>query len=203
LTIDEGYIKYVSHWTQGPATHIVAARELDTWRKPLYEARLIGQYEDLGIGYGNISMRRGSRDLFLISGTQTGHLRATDERHYSLVTDCDIRNNIVRCSGPVQASSEAMTHAAIYALGNAIGAVVHVHSAELWQRYLGKLPTTDADVPYGTPDMARELDRLYRLEGFKEAGVAVLAGHDEGLISFGTTLEEATERILQIHRISS
>jgi ribulose-5-phosphate 4-epimerase/fuculose-1-phosphate aldolase len=96
-----------------------------------------------------------------------------------------------------------MTHAAIYALGNAIGAVVHVHSAELWQRYLGKLPTTDADVPYGTPDMARELDRLYRLEGFKEAGVAVLAGHDEGLISFGTTLEEATERILQIHRISS
>jgi len=200
LTIDEGYIKYVSHWTPGPATHVMAARELDTWRKLLYEAGLIGQYEDLGIGYGNISVRRGSRDLFLISGTQTGHLRATDERHYSLVTDCDIRNNIVRCSGPVQASSEAMTHAAIYALGDAIGAVVHAHSAELWQRNLGKLPTTDPDVAYGTPDMAREIDRLYRLAGFKEAGVAVLAGHDEGLISFGTTLEQAATRILQIYR---
>ena len=199
MTIDEGYIKYKSHWTPGPATHTAAARELDTWRKPLYAAGLIGEYKDLGIGYGNLSMRRGSCDLFLISGTQTGHLPATDERHYSLVTDCDIRGNIVRCSGPVQASSEAMTHAAIYALGDAIGAVVHVHSAELWQRSLGKLPTTDPDVAYGTPDMARELDRLYRLEGFKQSGVAVLAGHDEGLISFGTTLEEAAERILRIN----
>jgi len=199
LTIDEGYIKYKSHWTPGPATHAAAARELDTWRKPLYAAGLIGEYKDLGIGYGNLSIRRGSCDLFLISGTQTGHLPATDERHYSLVTDCDIRGNIVRCSGPVQASSEAMTHAAIYALGDAIGAVVHVHSAELWQRSLGKLPTTDPDVAYGTPDMANELDRLYRFEGFKAAGVAVLAGHDEGLISFGTTLEEAAERILRIN----
>ncbi len=199
MTIDEGYIKYVSHWTPGPATHIVAARELDTWRKPLFEAGLIGQYEDLGIGYGNISVRRGSRDLFLISGTQTGHLTATDERHYSLVTDCDIRSNIVRCSGPIQASSEAMTHAAIYALGGAIGAVVHVHSAELWQRSLGKLPTTNPDVAYGTPDMARELDRLYRMEGFKEARVAVLAGHEEGLVSIGATLEQATQRVLRIH----
>lgn len=199
MAIDEGYIKYESHWTPGPATHVMAARELDTWRKPLYAAGLIGQYEDLGIGYGNLSVRRGSGDLFLISGTQTGHLRATDERHYSLVTDCDIRNSIVRCSGPVQASSEAMTHAAIYALGDAIGAVVHVHSAELWRRNLGKLPTTDPDVAYGTPDMASELDRLYRLAGLKEAGVAVLAGHDEGLISFGTTLEQAAIRILRIN----
>ena len=198
MTVDEGYIKYASHWTPGPATHIVAARDIDTWRRPLFEAGLIGQYEDLGIGYGNLSVRRGSRDLFLISGTQTGHLRATDERHYSLVTDCDIRNSIVRCSGPVQASSEAMTHAAIYALGDAIGAVVHVHSAALWQRNLGKLPTTDPDVAYGTPEMARELDRLYRMEGFRETGVAVLAGHDEGLISFGVTLEQAATRVLRI-----
>jgi len=201
VTIDEGNIKYVSHWTPGPATHIAAARELDTWRKPLYEAGLIGQYKDLGIGYGNMSVRRGSHALFLISGTQTGHLPATDERHYSLVTDCDIRNNIVRGSGPIQASSEAMTHAAIYALGDAIGAVVHVHSAKLWQRNLDKLPTTDPNVAYGTPDMAGELDRLYRMEGFKDAGVAVLAGHDEGLISFGTTLEETAQRVLCIHEI--
>lgn len=198
MTIDEGYIKYISHWTPGPASHIVAARDLDNWRRPLYEAGLIGQYEDLGIGYGNISVRRGSGNLFLISGTQTGHLRDTDEQHYCLVTDCDIRNNIVRCSGPIQASSEAMTHGAIYALGDAIGAVVHVHSAELWQRYIHQLPTTDPDIAYGTPDMAGELDRLYRLSGLKETGVAVLAGHDEGLISFGTTLEQAATRILRI-----
>ena len=198
LTIDEGYVKYVSHWTPGDATHIVAARDLDHWRRPLFEAGLIGEYKDLGIGYGNISVRRGSGNLFLISGTQTGHLSTTNEQHYSLVTDCDIRNGIVRCSGPIQASSEAMTHGAIYALGDAIGAVVHVHSEELWQRFLHKLPTTDPDVAYGTSDMARELERLYRHAGFKEAGVAVLAGHDEGLISIGTTLEQAATRILRI-----
>jgi ribulose-5-phosphate 4-epimerase/fuculose-1-phosphate aldolase len=196
--IDEGYVKYVSHWTPGPATHKSAALELDTWRKPLFDAGLIGEYKDLGIGYGNISVRRGSSHLFLISGTQTGHLPVTDAQHYSLVTDCDIRSNVVRCSGPIQASSEAMTHAAIYALGNAIGAVVHIHSAELWKNNLGQLPTTDADVAYGTPDMARELDHLYRMGGFREAGVAVLAGHDEGLISFGTTLEEAATRLLSL-----
>lgn len=198
--LDEGYIKYESHWTPGPATHVLAARELERWRKPLYEARLIGEYAEQGVGYGNLSVRRGSSGLFLISGTQTGHLPVTDESHYSLVTDCDIRANVVRCSGPVQASSEAMTHASIYALGDAIGAVVHAHSPELWRHYLGKLPTTSPDVAYGTPAMAQELERLYRMEGLRESGVAVMAGHDDGLISFGTTIEEAAERMLNLVR---
>ena len=196
--LDEGYIKYESHWTPGPATHVTAARELERWRRPLYEAQLIGEYKEHGIGYGNLSVRRGSSDLFLISGTQTGHLPVTDENHYSLVTDCDIRSNVVRCSGPIQASSEAMTHASIYALGDAIGAVVHVHSEELWQRYMDDLPTTDPGIAYGTPDMAQEIDRLYRMAGFRESGVAVLAGHEDGLISFGTTLEEAALRMLNL-----
>ena len=196
--LDEGYIKYESHWTPGPATHVSAARDLDRWRRPLYEARLIGEYEEHGIGYGNLSVRRGSSGLFLISGTQTGHLPITDESNYSLVTDCDIRGNVVRCSGPIQASSEAMTHASIYALGDAIGAVVHAHSAELWRRYMGELPTTNPEIAYGTPDMAKEIDRLYRMAGFRESGIAVLAGHEDGLISFGTTLEEAALRMLSL-----
>ena len=196
--LDEGYIKYESHWTPGPATHVLAARELERWRKPLYEAQLIGEYAEQGVGYGNLSVRRGSSGLFLISGTQTGHLPVTDESHYSLVTDCDIRANVVRCSGPIQASSEAMTHASIYALGDAIGAVVHAHSPELWRHYLGKLPTTSPDVAYGTPAMAQELERLYRMEGLRESGVAVMAGHDDGLISLGTTIEEAAERMLNL-----
>jgi len=196
--LDEGYIKYQSYWTPGPATHVTAALELDRWRRPLYDAQLIGEYKEHGIGYGNISMRRGSSGLFLISGTQTGNLAVTDESNYSLVTDCDIRANIVRCSGPVQASSEAMTHASIYALGDAIGAVVHAHNADLWQRHLGELPTTSPEIAYGTPDMATELDRLYRMEGLRESGVAVMAGHDDGIISFGTTIEEAATRMLDL-----
>jgi ribulose-5-phosphate 4-epimerase/fuculose-1-phosphate aldolase len=198
MTLDEGYIKYESHWTPGPATHVEAARELDAWRRPLFEAGLIGEYAEHGIGYGNLSVRRGTSNLFLITGTQTGKLAITDERHYSLVTDCDLRANVVRCSGPIQASSEAMTHGAIYALGNAIGAVAHAHSRQLWEAYYDNLPTTNPDVAYGTPAMAVELDRLYRMGGFKEAGVAVMAGHEDGLISFGTTVEEAATRLLSL-----
>ena len=82
--------------------------------------------------------------------------------------DCDLRANVVRCSGPIQASSEAMTHGAIYALGDAIRAVVHAHSRELWETNLGELPTTDPDIAYGTHDMAMEIDRLYRVGGSRK-----------------------------------
>ena len=198
MTFDEGYIKYDIDWTPAPAPDIEAARDLDRWRRPLFDAGLIGEYPDLGIGYGNISKRCGLAGQFLISGTQTGHLTETDERHYALVTDVDIDSNAVTCSGPVKASSEAMTHAAIYALDDRIAAVVHVHSKPLWEKYLGVLPTTDADVPYGTPGMARELARLYAVGGLDETGIAVMAGHEEGLISFGASLETATTRMLRL-----
>jgi len=200
VTLDEGYIKYDIDWTPGPAPDVETARELDRWRRPLYEAGLIGEYAELGIGFGNISKRCGAPGQFLISGTQTGHLAETDERHYALVTGVNIDENTVTCSGPVKASSEAMTHAAIYALDGRIAAVVHVHSRSLWDRFLNVLPTTDARVPYGTPDMARELAKLFVDFDFDETGVAVMAGHDEGLISFGPSLEAAAERMLSLAR---
>ena len=200
MTLDEGYIKYDIDWTPGPAPDVEAVRDLDRWRRPLFEAGLIGEYPDLGIGYGNISKRCGKAGQFLISGTQTGHLAETDERHYALVTDVDIDANAVNCSGPVKASSEAMTHAAIYALDKRIGAVVHVHSRPLWESYLDVLPTTDGDVPYGTPAMARELARLFEGRDLGDTSVAVMAGHEEGLISFGPTLEAAARRMLSLAR---
>ena len=200
MSYDEGYIKYDIEWTPGPAAFAAAARALDTWRRPLFEAGLIGVYEDLDIGYGNISMRCGEPGQFLISGTQTGRLATTDESHYSLVTQVDIDANAVSCVGPVKASSEAMTHAAIYALDDAIGAIVHVHSRQLWKRYLDELPTTDAAIAYGTPEMAREFSRLFAQTDFRRTGVAVMAGHDEGLISFGPAIEDAARRMLALAR---
>ena len=200
MSYDEGYIKYDIEWTPGPAAFVAAARALDAWRRPLFDADLIGIYEDLGIGYGNLSMRCGESGQFLISGTQTGELAETDESHYSLVTRVDIDANTVSCVGPVKASSEAMTHAAIYALDDSIGAIVHVHSDRLWKRYLGELPTTDAAIAYGTPEMAREFARLFDQTDFGQAGVAVMAGHEEGLISFGFSIEDAARRMLALAR---
>ena len=198
MTIDEGYIKYDSHWTEAPATQTELAAELERCRFPLFKAGLVGEYAELGIGFGNISSRCAGPGRFLFTATQTGNLEHTTANHYSLVTAFDIDNNSVTCEGPLQASSEAMTHAAIYALDENIGAIVHVHSKAAWDRYLNQLPTTRPDVAYGTPAMAHEFARLYSETRFRSDGVAVMAGHEEGLISFGTSLGEASARIMAL-----
>ena len=197
--IDEGYIKYRSVWTPAPALNDPAIDDLIKWRKPLFDAGLIGHYEQLGIGYGNLSVRQGQDHQFIISGTQTGHLPGLEAQHFALVTDCDPHTNTVISTGPAEPSSEAMTHAAIYAIDRKIRAVVHVHSERLWLGLKGVLPTTDAEVAYGTPAMAQAFEDLYRDTVFGTEGLAVMAGHDSGLISTGRTLEEATKRILSIN----
>ncbi len=198
MTLDEGYIKYQSHWSPGPAPDPAAARLLEKWRRPLFAAGLVGHYDELDIGFGNLSTRSGEPGQFLITGTQTGHIERTTTEHYSLVTAFKINRNEVFCAGPAQASSEAMTHAAIYELAPSINAIVHVHSKSLWDQYLHVLPTTDSAVTYGTPEMAEEFGRLYRESAFGSDGIAVMGGHDEGLICVGASLEQATTKILAL-----
>lgn len=196
--IDEGYTKYIVQWTDRRPVDLPEVAELDRWRRRLYDAGLIGEYADSGIGYGNISVRIGRGSAFIVSGTRTGHCRHTTREHYALVTQADIEGNSVTCRGAVQASSEALTHAAVYALDVSTGAVAHVHDTLLWERLKGALPTTDARIAYGTPEMAREFARLWRDSELADIGIAVMAGHDGGIVSFGRDLQEATERILSL-----
>lgn len=197
--IDEGYTKFAVDWVDRSPLQASAIAELEQWRRPLFEAGLVGHYPEVGIGYGNISVRAAGGGLFIISGTRTGHLPVTDQRHYALVTKADIAENSVSCIGATQASSESLTHAAIYELDSSIHAVVHVHSDRLWELLKHSVPTTGGDVAYGTPEMAREFKRLYRETSFCELGVAVMAGHDAGLVSIGGSLEQAARRILCLH----
>lgn len=196
--IDEGYVKYVSHWTDGPPPAAKFVALLNEWRRPLFAAKLIGHYEEHKIGYGNISVRDGNSQQFVISGTQTGHIENTTGEHYTLVSETDIAGNTLSCIGPIQASSEALTHASLYALSNDIRAVVHVHSKTLWSRYKHVLPTTDASVAYGTSEMAHEFQRLWQHTDFPDRSIAMMAGHDEGIVSMGKTLREATLRVLNL-----
>lgn len=198
MTIDEGYIKYQSDWTRGPAPDISGAQELEASRKILFAAGLIGHYEELDVGYGNISIRSSTPGQFLITGTQTGHIEQTSAAHYSLVTSYNIERNSVSCRGPVQASSEAMTHAAIYDLHEDIAAVVHVHSKLLWDKHLNELPTTSVDIAYGTPDMALEFKRLFEETAFANDGLAIMGGHEEGIVSIGESLKVATRRVMSL-----
>ena len=196
--IDEGYTKYECDWRHGPALAAESISELNDWRNRLHEHGLIGYYAEHRVGFGNVSIREGDSSTFIISGTQTGHIVTTDERHYARVIRCDIGANHVLCEGPVQASSEALTHAAIYALDPAIRAVVHVHDKALWNGLIDRIPTTARNVSYGTPEMAREFRRLYADTVFADRGIAVMGGHDEGIVSFGADIAQAARRILQL-----
>lgn len=195
--IDEGYIKFQLDWTRCDLPDLPQIGALNVWRRRLHSAGLIGYDRDLDVGFGNLSCRIAAT-RFLISGSQTGRLAELDRRHFALVTDVDIVANRVSCRGNLPASSESMTHAALYAVDSSIASVVHVHSADLWSRLKHELPTAAAEVAYGTPEMAREFARLYEQTEFHSAGVAVMAGHQSGLISVGASIEEAATRILSI-----
>ena len=62
---------------------------------------------------------------------------------------------------------------------------------------------TGRDIAYGTPAMAHELERLLVASRFFDDGLAVMAGHDGGLIAIGCNLGEATDRMLDYQSTNS
>lgn len=194
--MDEGVIKYRCGWEVAPALDRSVLADVRYWRDRLFAAGLIGVYDN-GIGYGNLSLRQGG-DRFIISGTQTGHLPTTAVDHYTLVDSWDIDGNWLHCTGPIKASSESLTHAALYDYNPAIAAVAHGHHPQLWQHYQGVLPTTRATVPYGTPAMAAEMIRLFAESDLSDRQVLVMAGHEDGLLAFGPSLAMAAQGLLQL-----
>lgn len=192
---DEGVTKYHCELEDGAAPAQTAIADLMSCRDRLFARRMIGVYPD-GIGYGNASLRIQSSNRFFITGTQTGHKPTLTTSDFCEVIDYDIAQNRVRCRGKIAASSESMTHAAVYELNPAIGAIIHVHSRDLWQKCMHRLPTTAAAVAYGTPAMAAEMRRLYETSELPRQKILIMAGHEEGLITFGATLAEAEQVLL-------
>lgn len=194
----DGYVKFDCHLTKEKiAIPSELFAPLNYWRNELWLKCLIGAYPN-GIGYGNISVRKLGSDQFYISGTATGGIPELDQIHYPLVERCDPALNSIWCRGLIKASAESMSHAAVYSANGDIGAVVHVHSRLLWERYLDILPTTDKNVEYGTPEMAFEIGRIMSLPETLAHKILVMGGHEEGIISFGKTVEEAAAVILNL-----
>ena len=192
--MDEGYIKFNCDWVKRPALSPNKLASINWGRKKMYDCGLIGVYEN-GIGYGNIS-ERSAGEKFIISGSSTGGFKELDPRHYSLVHKIDVENNKVWCSGPIQASSETMSHAVIYQTCPEVNAVVHIHDLNLWKTLIHQVPTTNPLVSYGTPEMAKEIIRLLiQTDVRQHTGYFVMAGHEEGIIAFGENMEHAINRI--------
>ena len=204
--MEEGVIKFKLDFSMAGPVDLQPLAELNQWRTILWQQALIGQdparYE--GYGFGNVSQRIGSDDAvrgkrcFVISGTQTGHLPELDNTHYTLVKTYDAASNAVSATGPIKPSSESLTHGMIYDLDNAIRIVLHVHSPDIWLAAdsLG-IPVTDSAVPYGTPQMAAEVQRLFKETDVYEQKIFSMGGHEDGVVSFGTTAEEAGEILLR------
>ncbi len=58
---------------------------------------------------------------------------------------------------------------------------------------------TRPDVPYGSPEMSREVRRLFAETDVYARGVFAMGGHQDGLVAFGTTVAEAGGRLLSLN----
>jgi ribulose-5-phosphate 4-epimerase/fuculose-1-phosphate aldolase len=202
---EEGVIKFDLRFTTGPPVAMETLIELNTWRHILWKHALIGQdparYE--GYGFGNISQRTGPQNQargerrFVISGTQTGHLAELDNSHYACVTAYHAETNQVSAEGPIRPSSESMTHGVIYDLDRDLRAVLHVHSPDIWNTATAQgIPVTSPSVKYGTPEISREVERLFSQTDARCKGIFSMGGHEDGIVAFGHTVEEAGNILL-------
>ena len=202
----EGVIKFDLNFEDAAAVPADMLTELNRWRGILWQQALIGQnparYD--GYGFGNVSQRIGDSNApqgkrsFVISGTQTGHLPVLENSHYARVKTYNATSNTVSAEGSIKPSSESLTHGIIYDLDNEIHVVLHVHSPDIWlaANSLG-IPVTDTTVPYGTPKMAEEVQRLFNKTDAREKKIFSMGGHEDGIVSFGTTAEEAGKILLR------
>ncbi|MEY3059480.1 MAG: hypothetical protein RL000_832 [Bacteroidota bacterium] len=194
--MEEGYIKYQCNWIQEQVIKPEQIHDINKWRSLLIDQGYIGMYEN-GIGFGNISIRL-DEQTFMISGSATGGIKELTVNHYALVTDFDLSHNKLTCKGMTTASSESLTHAAIYACSKEINAVVHIHHKEKWKNLLNHVATTNPSIAYGTPEMAFAIQRLINEDKVGSSRIIVMGGHEEGLIAFGKTLKDAAMTFLKI-----
>ncbi|UCG27256.1 MAG: class II aldolase/adducin family protein [Bacteroidales bacterium] len=187
----EGTVKFECFWDKtGPVITDHILKNMNSWRDILYGLNLIGTTPD-GIGFGNISLRSKSQGKFFITGSGTGQKEHLTRQCISLVTSYSFVRNKLTCKGPVIASSESLSHAAIYETDPEINAVIHVHHEEYWKKLLLAVPSTNKKAEFGTPEMAREIIRLFRETDVANKRIMVMGGHKDGIITFGKDLDEA------------
>jgi len=169
---------------------------LDSFRAELFANAFIG-LDVHGANFGNVSCRvpsglctqaegQASADSsveFLISGTATGKHRILGAAGYALVTKACCASNTVEAQGLAPPSSEALSHAAVYAVCPDVNIIVHGHHASIHS--LGRashVPLTEATLLYGTPDVAEAIGGLV---AGQDAGFFIMLGHENGFFVYG------------------
>ncbi len=194
---DEGVIKFKLTLKRAPAPEMNQVIALEKWRALFFKLGLVGEYPTEKIGYGNLSSRL-QKNIFIITGSQTGHLPHLQAHHYTKVIDCDLKKGVVTAEGLIPPSSESLTHFGIYEANPLIQHVFHVHHPLLWKKMMeGNFDSVDEELTYGTIEMAQATQNL--ISG-KTSGVFVMKGHDDGIISYGANADEAGKNLLDLYR---
>ncbi len=184
----DGIIKYSIEHQTASTPLFSGYEELEALRTRLFALGLIGEKD--GIGYGNLSMRTDRSKSFFITATQTGRKYTLSREYYTYISDYDFSTFKVISQGTRKPSSEALSHAMIYEIDDRITTVIHIHSLALWKFMKAKndLATT---AEYGTAEMVEEIAGLYSNLDPMMNNAFVMKGHEEGIITFGRSVEEA------------
>jgi ribulose-5-phosphate 4-epimerase/fuculose-1-phosphate aldolase len=187
---ETGSVKFSWQQVAVEISRFAGFAELNRYRRKLLDLRMIG-VDARGIGFGNLSIRNGATSRFYITGSATGRIPELMPADYSRVVAYDFEKNWLQCEGSTVASSESLTHAAVYESDSTAGAVIHFHDVKLWAALLGKAPTTPKKVEYGTPEMAYAVRRLFDITGVRKKKIFTMAAHEGGLVTFGRDLRSA------------
>ena len=167
------------------------------WRTLLQRLALLGQTPERygGLGYGNLSVRE-SQNTFVITASQTSGEPCLHPEQLVRIIQSDPDSFRIRAFGRRPPSSEAMTHACIYAADPDVQWVMHVHSADLWSaRARLQLPRTAEAVGYGTRDMVEAVRTLLTDHRMRPLLFAT-DGHTDGIFAIGGTAADTGALLL-------
>jgi ribulose-5-phosphate 4-epimerase/fuculose-1-phosphate aldolase len=196
------YVKFTCEQVAAEITRFGNLAELNAYRRKLLQLRLIGVGAN-GIGFGNLSIRDSATKNFYITGSATGRKPELTLADCARVVAYDFEKNWLRYEGSAIPSSESLTHAAVYESDAKAGSVIHCHDSKLWAALLNKAPTSSKAVDYGTPEMACEVTRLFKVTDVQSRKILVMAGHEGGIVAFGKDLDEAFVALMRERREKS
>lgn len=190
------YVKFTHERTTSELAPFAGFTALNACRRKLRELQLIG-IDSNGVSFGNLSVRDGATKDFYITGSATGGLPELTLADCAKVAAYDFERNSLRYEGCAIPSSESLTHAAIYESDASAHTVIHCHDLKFWLRLLDQAPKTSEAANYGTPEMAREIMRLFERSDVHHKKILVMGGHEGGIVTFGANLKDAFAVLMQ------
>ena len=193
---ETGSIKFTCDRVVVELSRFAEFDELNKYRRKLLRLGTIG-IDTNGVGFGNLSVRNGATSRFYITGSGTGKLLELTPADCASVVAYHFARNWLQSEGLTVASSESLTHAAVYESDPTTGAVIHCHDMKLWRALLHKVPTTPEKVEYGTSEMAYAVRGLFDNTDVLKKKIFVMAGHEGGVVAFGKDLRSAFAQLTE------